>query len=135
MFSTIGRFADRYRIPLLFGWIIVAIAVTVLAPNLEEVTSNDQSNFLPDDASSTVGSQLVNEHFPQQASDGSIVVVFEATDGTTVTDETNTAFIGQVSNWLVSENAPEHIASVTSPTLNPEAAGGLISADQQVAMV
>ncbi len=135
MFSTIGRFADRYRIPLLFGWIIVAIAITVLAPNLEEVTSNDQSNFLPDDASSTVGSELVNEHFPQQASDGSIVVVFEATDGTTVTNETNTAFIGQISNWLVSENAPEYIASVTSPTLNPEAAGGLISTDQQVAMV
>ncbi|MBI5931565.1 MAG: MMPL family transporter [Chloroflexi bacterium] len=135
MFSAIGRLADRYRIPLLLGWILVAIAVTALAPNLEDVTSNDQSNFLPDDASSRVGRELVNTNFPQQASQGSIVVVFEATDGTTVTDETNTAFIGRVSNWLASAEAPQYIAAVQSPTLNPDAAGALISQDQQVAMV
>jgi uncharacterized membrane protein YdfJ with MMPL/SSD domain len=135
MFQIIGRFADRFRIPLLLGWIVAAIAVTALAPNLEEVTSNDQSNFLPEDAPAVVGNELVTTHFPSQASKSTIVVVFEAQGDTSVTDPAHMEFIGEFSNWLVSEAQPTGIAVVQSPTLNPDAAGVLISPDQGVAMV
>lgn len=133
MFQTIGRFADRYRIQIIGVWMAAAVLVTLLAPNLEDVTSNDQSNFLPNEASSQVGAELIQAYFPAQATDGSIVVVFEATGGTRVTDAANIAFVGDFSASVVAETP--HLATVTSPTLNPEAAGSLISPDGQVAMV
>lgn len=136
MFQAIGRFTDRFRIAIILGWIVLAIAVTALAPNLDEVVSNDQSNFLPEDAPAIVGSELVQQYFPQQAHTGNVVVVFESKDSTPITDPANTAIISELSEWLVSPEAPqEFIAGVQSPTLNPEAAGGLISPDQALAMV
>lgn len=135
MFQVIGRFADRYRVQIIVAWILAAVLVTALAPNLDDVTSNDQSDFLPQDASSQKGSDLVSQYFPAQADTGSVVVVFEASDGTAITDPANTAFIAEFSTWLVSDEQPDHIAGVQSPTLNPEAAGSLIAPDQQVAMV
>jgi uncharacterized membrane protein YdfJ with MMPL/SSD domain len=136
MFHTIGQFADRFRIPIIAAWVILAVAITALAPNLDDVVSNDQSNFLPEDASAVVGNELVEQYFPQQASQGSIVVVFESADGSPITDPATSAFINEVSQWLVSPEAPQGvIAGVQSPTLNPEAAGALISPDQALAMV
>lgn len=135
MFQVIGRLADRYRVQIILAWVVAAVAITLLAPNLEEVTSNDQSNFLPKDAASKIGNNLVNQYFPTQASNGSIVVVFEATNGTHVTDAAHSAYIAAFSDWLVGERQPPHIAMVQSPTLHPEAASALIAPDEQVAMV
>lgn len=135
MFATIGRFADRFRLPLLIGWIGVAVLVTLLAPNLDDVTDNDQTNFLPDDANSLRAQALIEEHFPASVQQGSAVLVFDAGPGNLITAPQNTAFIDSVSRWLASPDGPDHVIRVLSPTLNPEAAGTLIAADGQVGMV
>src|SRR5688572_3966260 len=121
MFKNLGRFVERFRIPLLIGWIAAAILVTMLAPNLDEIATNDNEDFLPKDAPSIAGQALVEESFPSQVRSGSVTIVFDAGDGNTITDEANMAFISAVSTWLVSEDAPEGIAGVMSPTLSPEA--------------
>ena len=135
MFKTIGRIADRYRYPLLLGWIVAAVLITLLAPKLDDVTSNDQSNFLPDDASSVVARELVHTYFPDQVRDGSVVLVFDAGPNAQITDPVNWAYMQKVSQWLTGPEAPAHIQSVQSPTLNPAAASALIAKDGQVGMV
>lgn len=135
MFKLIGQFADRYRIPLLVGWIAAAILITLLAPNLDDVISNDQSDFLPDDAPSQVGFKLITEHFPDQAQNSNIVVVFDAGDGNEVLAPDNAAYIQDLSLWLAGDEQPDGIQSVQSPTFSPELASALTSVDQQIAIV
>ncbi len=81
MFATIGRLADRYRLFLLAGWIVLAVAITLLAPNLADVTSNDQSDFLPSDAPSVKAQQMVEQYFPGLAQGPTAVLVFDAGPG------------------------------------------------------
>lgn len=135
MFRTISQFTDRYRTPLLIGWIAVAIIITVLAPNFDDVATNDQSDFLPEDAPSIAGQALVEEHFPQQIQEGNITIVFDAGDGEKITSPENMDFVGDVSSWLVSDKGPQGIRSVQSPTLFPEAASAFISPDEQLSIV
>ena len=135
MFATMGRIADRYRLPLLIGWVTLAVLISVLAPNLDDVTSNDQSDFLPDDASSRQAEAMVEEYFPHLAQGPTAVLVFHAQPGQSVTSPENLSFIGEISSWLTGPNRPPYIEAVLSPTLNPEAAGRLLSQDGEVAMV
>jgi RND superfamily putative drug exporter len=135
MFAAIGRIADRYRYALLAGWILAAILVTLFAPNLDDVTSNEQSDWLPDDASSITAQKMVERYFPQQVNEGAIVLVFDAGPNGQIQDDTNMGFIADVSQWLTGDTRPDHIRNVISPALNPEAAGAMISPDGQVGMV
>lgn len=135
MFKTIGRIADHYRIPLLIGWILAAILVTALAPNLDDIASNDSSDFLPENSPSQAGQELVEKHFPQNVEQGNVTLVFDAGEGGQITADENMAYIGEISQWLMSEDAPEGTLGVQSPTLNPEAANALISPDGQIALV
>lgn len=135
MFKIISQFADRYRVYLIVGWVSLAVLVTLLAPNLDDVISNDQSDFLPDDSPSQVGQELVETYFPQQVSPGNIVVVFDAATEGQVLSEDNAAFINAFSLALMQDESLEYIQSVQSPTFSPELAGALTSPDGQVAMV
>lgn len=135
MFKLIGQFADRYRIPLLVGWIAAAILITILAPNLDDVISNDQSDFLPDDAASQIGFQLLTEHFPDQAQDSNIVVVFDAGADNAVLTLENIDYINGFSTWLISDAQPNGVQSVQSPTFSTELASALTSADEQITIV
>ncbi len=49
-FERIGRFATRYRIPIIIAWIAAAVIVTLVAPNIEDVASSDTADFLPSNA-------------------------------------------------------------------------------------
>lgn len=135
MFKFIGQFADRYRIPLLVGWIAAAILITLLAPNLDDVVSNDQSDFLPADAPSQIGFELITEHFPDQAQNSNIVVVFDAGAGNQVLTPENTTYIHEFSLWLIGEGHPAGIQSVQSPTFSPDLASALTSADEQITII
>jgi RND superfamily putative drug exporter len=118
----------------LIGWIAAAVIVTLLAPNLNNVTSNNQSDFLPKDASSRIAEKLVVQYFPQEAQNGTLVLVFDAGAGAQITDPARWAFVDDVSRWLAGPDKPAHVLSVLSPTLNPEEASNLIAADGQIAM-
>jgi uncharacterized membrane protein YdfJ with MMPL/SSD domain len=135
MFAAIARFADRYRFPLLAGWVALAVAITFIAPNLDDVTSNDQSDFLPDDAASFKAAQLVENYFPWLKQGPTAVLVFDAGAGQPISSPENMAFIAQISDWLAGPDKPEYVEAVLSPTLNPEAAARLIAQDGQIGMV
>jgi RND superfamily putative drug exporter len=50
MFQWLGHWVARYRFLVIAIWIIAAVVLTLLAPGLNEVSSSDQSDFLPEDA-------------------------------------------------------------------------------------
>lgn len=135
MFKFISQFADRYRVYLIIGWVGLAVLITLVAPNLDDVISNDQSDFLPDDSPSQVGQDLIESYFPDQVSPGNIVVVFESDSQGQVLSDENAAFIDAFSKALMQDTSPEYIQGVQSPTFSPELAGALTSVDGQVAMV
>lgn len=134
MLRFIGRLTVRYSIWILLFWIATAAIITVASPNLDDVTSDDQSAFLPEDSISIQGQIALYTHFPELAESGNLVLVFDATQDNVI-DGVNADYIAEISQWLISEDAPAGIQRVDSASLTPQAADLLISPDDRTAAV
>ncbi|HVX29877.1 MAG TPA: MMPL family transporter, partial [Nitrolancea sp.] len=106
-------------------WVILSAIITPLAPKLSDVTSNDQSTFLPSGAESTRVADLVKTDFPSSGTP--VIIVFRNAGGLSERDLTQAK---QVSDWLVSGAAGANVHDVVSIFTVPQAAEGLRSADQ-----
>ncbi len=78
IFERIGHIATRYRIPIIIAWIAAAMLMTLVAPNIEEVSSSDQADFLPDNAPFAHAQRVYRETFPNSFAPGSTVIVVDA---------------------------------------------------------
>jgi uncharacterized membrane protein YdfJ with MMPL/SSD domain len=107
-------------------WLVLAAVVVPLAPSLSEVTNNDSSTFLPNDAETTEVDRLVEERFPSDTTPA--ILVFHNPDGLT---EDQKAFAKTLGEWAASDDAPENIdaGGIVSIYTVPQAAQGLVSAD------
>ena len=106
-------------------WIVVAGALISSLPRLEEVRENEQAQFLPADAEATRAFELADERFPDDGTP--VMIVFHAPSGL---DQEALGAAAELSDWLIGPDAPDTIGRVRSPSLTPEAADGLISADR-----
>lgn len=132
MFQFISQITTQYRFAIIIFWIVAVVAITLTAPSLDDVTTDDNSRFLPDDSISTQGQALVEEHFPAVANSGTVVVVFDAGEGGDVTSEDNLGFMEQVSTELLSD---ERVKQVDSAALVPETRDLLVSPNNRVGIV
>jgi uncharacterized membrane protein YdfJ with MMPL/SSD domain len=110
-------------------WFLAIGAVSSIAPSLSEVTTNEQDEFLPVGVESVAALNLRTEKFP--AADGiPALVVFQSDDSLELNQavETFTAIVR-------SNDAPNSIISVLSPTESAVAQESLLSADGSTAMV
>ena len=107
-------------------WFVLAAVVVPLAPSLSDVTNNDSSTFLPDDAETTEVDRLVKERFPSDTTPA--ILVFHNPDG--LTDEQK-GFAKTIGEWAASDDAPDNIDAegIVSVYTVPQAAEGLISED------
>ncbi len=128
MFDRIGRFAARFRYPLVLFWLVPVVLVVLFAPRLDQVVTSDQSEFLPADEPSVVAARVAAEYFPEQASPAQAVLVVESTDG-----PIPSAYLAELTRWL-EEEMGEQVGQVLSPT-DPALADRLLSSDRQVAML
>ena len=64
MFEPIGRFATRYRRPIIAVWIALAAIITLAAPHIDDVASSDQADFLPSNAPFIAADQVFKDAFP-----------------------------------------------------------------------
>ncbi|WP_406012870.1 MMPL family transporter [Streptomyces sp. NBC_00984] len=78
MFGGIGRLAVRRPWLTILAWIIAAVALGLLAPQLKATT--DQADFLPSHYESVQVSRLQEKAFPQQETPAA-VAVFQRSDG------------------------------------------------------
>jgi uncharacterized membrane protein YdfJ with MMPL/SSD domain len=107
-------------------WLVLAAVIVPLAPSLSDVTNNDSSTFLPDDAETTEVDRLVEERFPSDTTPA--ILVFHNPDG--LTDDQK-AFARTLAEWAGSADAPANIdaAGIVSIYTVPQAAGSLVSED------
>jgi len=60
LFEKIGRFSVRFRWLIIFFWIAAVPVVTANFPNINDVTKNDNSDFLPKNSPSVTSQKLEN---------------------------------------------------------------------------
>lgn len=134
-FERIGHFATRYRIPIIAAWILAAVVITLVAPNINDVASSNMADFLPEEAPFVYASEVISDTFGEGLSGGTIVVVVDAREAGGVRSDETGAFIEDLSGWLTSDEAPDNVARVTSPMDSEATAGMLVSDDGGVAML
>ncbi|MCZ7541842.1 MAG: hypothetical protein M5U29_18395 [Anaerolineae bacterium] len=119
IFEYLGRFATRYRIPIIVAWVAAAAIVTLVAPDMAAVVSSDMADFLPGDAPFKRANALYEELFPEDNAAGSSVIVFDARqsaegvlnpDASSFEAQLDTEagrFIRAFTGWATSGEAPE----------------------------
>jgi len=141
IFEYLGRFATRYRLPIIVVWVAAAAIVTLTAPNMAEVASSDLADFLPADAPFKHASTLYEQLFPDENAPGGSVIVFDARqsaegvlnlDAPSFEAQLDTEagrFIRAFTDWATSDEAPEVLDAVTSPTQSPALAALLVAGE------
>lgn len=128
MFRRLGRFVVHHPWKIIVGWVLAAAAVLAFAPGLDEVTTTDQSDFLPDSYGSIAAMRLEEQTFlPEggRGGDATATVVVVRADGGRLT-EVDQALAGQVAQRVRSE-----VAAVTSAVTGK----GAVAANGQVQLV
>ncbi|WP_239159877.1 MMPL family transporter [Virgisporangium ochraceum] len=95
------------------GWLVASAAIIGLSPSLSDITSADQSDFLPDKYESVQAIELSLKAFPAQATSSALVVV-KRSDGAPLTDEDTTEVV-QLAKDLDARDIPRTENYVTDP--------------------
>ncbi len=135
MFRLLGHLVTRYRVPIILGWVVLAAVLTLVAPELEEVSSTDQKDFLPEDAPFVRAAEVQARTFPDGSAASTSMVIVDAGPGGDVRDPEVWAFIAELDAWLNSDRAPANVTYAAGPTSAPEFADKLISTDRRIALV
>ena len=135
MFQRLGQIVAKYRVLVIVAWVGLAVGLTLIAPSLDEVSSSDQEDFLPEDAPFVRAQEVYERAFPDQSAASSSMVLVDAGPGGDVHDPQIWAFLEELETWLGSSEAPYNISQVAGPTTVPEFADKLISPDGRIALV
>jgi RND superfamily putative drug exporter len=81
MFSFLGRLAVAHPIKVCAGWLALAVAVTLLAPDWRNHAQDDDVRFLPAKSASVRGLQLLEKAFPQDVFASRLLFALERPDG------------------------------------------------------
>lgn len=133
MFDKIGQFSSKYRHPIIAIWIVLLVAISALAPNLADVSTSEQSDFLPEGELSAIAADVAAEYFPDKASPTQAVLVVKSETGS-LRDETAHAYLADLTDWLENDLSPAVIGQVLSPA-DPNLADQLIGENGQVGMI
>jgi RND superfamily putative drug exporter len=136
VFSRLGSFSVRFRWYIIAAWAVVAVVLTLVAPNIDDVAVTDQRAFLSQDVPSLQANELLKKYFPDQVALSSAVLVVDAGPEGDVTSGAGADLVDGLTSWLTSGDAPAAVDNVWSPTHGDELTrAGMTSDDQQVAMI
>jgi RND superfamily putative drug exporter len=113
MFAWLGRFVVRRAWWVIGGWVLVAAAIIGLSPSLSDITSAEQSDFLPTKYESIQAIQLSQKAFPQQAT-ASATIVVKRSDGAALTDS-DVARVGELADALKAKAIARTEGYLTGP--------------------
>ena len=76
MFNSIASIVGSWRgvVLIVVAWVIIAGAISSVAPSIEEVSTNDDSEFLPNDTESLRARDLDAEKFPASGGTPAILI-------------------------------------------------------------
>jgi putative drug exporter of the RND superfamily len=129
MFTSLAKFAARYKVLIIIIWIVLAGASFLFAPALSKVGVIDDSQFLPQNTESAQAREILKSRFTIQAerSPGSALIVAFDPAGLSSKDEQT---VKNIHDWLVSDEAPRIVSAVISIFENEAFRSTLISQDQ-----
>ena len=133
MFARVGRFAQKYRVYIVAGWLILTAFMVIQAPLLSQVGVTDQSQFLPQQTESVYARNLLNEKFgtTSNTSSSGLIVVFNANG----LNEQDMNQARSLRDWLISSNGPALISNVVSIYDSEALRSSLVSADNTTMMM
>jgi RND superfamily putative drug exporter len=140
VFARIGSFAVRFRWFIVAAWVVVAAALTLTAPNIDDVAVSDQRSFLASSAPSLTAHQIMTDYFPDRVSPSSAVIVLDAGSGGRVDQGEPANYVSALTNWLSGAATSDPTLSVVDKVVSPvqgdeQTKAGLTSKDGQVALV
>ncbi len=107
MFARLGSFAVRFRWLIIAAWVVAAVVLTLVAPNINDVAVSDQRAFLPSSAPSLDANETVKKYFPDRVSPSSAVLVVDAGRRVAApTREPAAEFVAELTDWLSGAEAP-----------------------------
>ena len=124
-FITDFSSSRRGKFVVMLLWLVVALALKALAPNLSTLYDNNANQRLPSSADSQVANNILLKAFPNSRGIPAIIV-FHDPNGLSVDDRIR---IHQISDWLTSEQRAASISTVVSVFTVPQAIGQLLSSD------
>ncbi|HTB48850.1 MAG TPA: MMPL family transporter [Verrucomicrobiae bacterium] len=86
MFEKIARFSVRFRWLIIIFWILAVPILTAHLPNINNVTKNDNSQFLPKSSPSTAAVNLESSFQPKGTASTSTIVAVRQNGPLTVAD-------------------------------------------------
>ncbi len=73
MFAALGRFSVRFRWPIIAGWLLVTVVLSVALPPLSSVEKSSNSSFLPSSAPSVKAAALASPFGAKTSRDATFV--------------------------------------------------------------
>ena len=115
----------------MFLWLVVALVLKVLAPNIATLYDNNANQRLPSNSDSQIANGILLKAFPKSRGIPAIIV-FHDPYGLSINDRIS---IHQVSDWLTSHQKPALVDTVVSVFTVPQATSQLLSSDATTMML
>lgn len=112
MLNKLGNFIVRNRWWVIGFWVVISIVITIVSPKLADVTSSEQTDFLPSKYESVQAGKVAEKAFPESKDDVEVLIV-KRVDGGKLTDENKTA-IKNLASDLQAANIPHVVAVQTA---------------------
>lgn len=126
MFTRIVTAIERRARWVIGAWVAAAVAMTLAAPSLNEVGSQDTADFLPADAPSQQADRILADLFPDDPTREAAIIVVAREGGLTDADRT---YIGQLAEDLRSPSFADDISGVQTVATDPDLGPFLRSED------
>lgn len=108
------------------AWVAAAVAMTLAAPSLNDVGSQDTADFLPSDAPSQQADRILADRFPDDPTREAAIIVVARDGGLTDADRT---YIGQLAEDLRSPTFADDISGIQTVATDPDLGPFLRSED------
>jgi RND superfamily putative drug exporter len=131
-FARLADGVQRHPRRVLAVWIVAAAVLTLAAPSLNDVGSQDTSDFLPGDAPSQRTDRLLAAAFPDDPTRDASVLVFARSGGLTDADRD---YLTGLTAWLTGSENAEEVRAVQSASTNPDLATFLRSTDGEAELL
>ena len=132
MFRRLAVFSERRAAWIVAAWMLAALVLTVTAPSLQDVGTQDDADFLPKDAPSQRADRLMARLFPDDPTRDAAILVFAREGGLTDADRTAMA---RVAERLVGPEFTADVKSLQTAATAPELAAFLRSPDGEAELM
>ena len=123
-FRRVGELAYRFRYAIIGAWVLAAIVLNILVPQLEEVVKRDATPFLPDSSEVMQAYKVMGEKFSGSDAGGYAIVVLENPNGISSAD---TDYYGKLVTRLGQH--PDRVKFVQDYIAHPELKAAVSSKD------